>query len=271
MFSVLMNKPLQIKGLKRIKALSICIAVSCLMINIAACSSVVVQPTPPAPAPPYDDTPSPAPAPVPSPLPTIASISQSPSKNGARTIKVKGSGFDKGVFVEIYSASGKYIGSGILSGKPHSNQLTVKLPDLKPGKYTVKVKTTDGRFSNATTLTIPKPVTQPQCTGNFSEKPKVLYLGGGDADKLFEHYLSQNRGVEDKLPYTLKVKFYEKKETELILQTISLGEFEDLFVESRKDFLHRIKKRLNGKVAELTAILADDASKENADYFQCEQ
>lgn len=263
------NKRLQkIEDIKRKKAQSLYYVLFYLMIYVGGCTSVVVQPAS-APVPPSE----PAPVLTPSP-PAITSISQPLAQNGARTIKVKGSGFDNGALVEIYSASGKYIGSGILSGKSHSNQLTVKLPDLKPGKYTVKVKTKDGLFSNATTLTIPKPVPQLQCTGNFSKKPSVLYLGGGDAEKLFERYLTQNSGVEKSLPYSLKIKFYEKKETELVLQTVGLGlndpmGLEQMFVESRKDFLDKLEKRLKGHVAEHSDTLTDDASKENADYFQC--
>lgn len=284
--------------------LSLYIVVYCLIINLAACSSVVVQPVPVSvsvpeyavvsePVPPsvsslepaveaepvpttHDASPPLVSAPV--TAPTISSISQSPAQNGAHTITLKGSGLDNGAIIEIYSASGKYIGKGILSGKPHSNQMTVKLmKGLESGKYTVKVKTQDGRFSNTTTLTIPKitkavqqvPQT-PQCTGHFSKKPSVLYLCGGDAEKLLESYLAQNSGFE-KLPYSLKIKFYEKEKdkTDLILQSIELGDMEQLFVESQKDFLEKMKKRLKGRVAELSTTLPDDASRENADYFQC--
>lgn len=222
-------------------------------------------------------------APLPAPAPTISSVSHAPV-NGGRTITLKGSGFDSGAVVEIYSASGKYIGSGILSGKPHSNQMTVKLTKgLESGKYTVKVKTSDGRFSNATTLTIPKlpkqqalPIPQSIHCGNFSKEPKSIYLGGGDTEKLFERYLAENAGIKTDIGnFDIKVKFYEKGEEGISLQTVWLNDanlkdyLRKQLIESWEDFISIIKERLKGHVAERVMSLVDDASKENADYFQC--
>lgn len=296
-----MNKLAQIgKSAKLLKALiSYIVIISCLIISIADCTKVVVQPTPvsatttPEVMP---ETPVPIPAPEPpappapeyKPAPTITSIRQSSPVNGTFTITINGSGFDSGAVVQIYNSSGKHIGSGILSGKLKSRTSTQIVvagttKGVRTGKYTVKVKNPDGQYSNPAVLTIPeaqKPILATpkpdQCSGSLSKKPSILYLGGGEAEKLFERYLAQNSEAENKLPYSLKIKFYEKEKdkTDLILQTVELGNaaslyMEQMFVESRTDFLNKIKKLLNGRVAEPYVTLAEDASRENADYFQC--
>lgn len=271
-----MNNLVQVKDKKFIKVYATN-AICCLVISVLGCTtppppkehmSAYMQETVATPEQEYK------------PAPIINSIIQSPAANGTRTITLKGSGFDNGAAVEIYTTSGKYIGSGILSGKPHSNQLTVKLmKGLEPGKYTVKVKSPDGRFSNTSTLTIPKTSKPPppQCVGHFSKEPKVIYLGGGDAVKLFERYLGKNSEIKtDTGNFDIKIKFYEKEKAadSISLQTVWLNdELKDYLrkqmIESWEDFIKIIKKRLKGRVAEPSGTLADDAARENADYFQC--
>ncbi|MBI4972968.1 MAG: hypothetical protein HZC16_04025 [Candidatus Omnitrophica bacterium] len=280
---------------KTLQGLSLYIIIYCLIINVAGCTKVVVQPTPVSTT--TTTTPEPASEPVPEPVltptmpepvpepksaPSITSIRQSPPVNGTFTLTINGSGFDSGAIAQIYNSSGKHIGSGGLSGKPHNNQMAVKLKDLKSGKYTVKVKNQDGQFSNAITLIIPKPVPPPppipQCTGNFSKEPKIIYLGGGDAIRLFERYLAENSGIKtDTGNFDIKIKFYEKEKAaaDILPQTVCLNDsnvkdylMKSLF-ESWEDFLNEMKKRLKGRVAEFHPMLSDEAIKENADYFQC--
>ena len=227
-----------------------------------------------------ESKPAPLPVSKQAPVPVIISISPLTTEEGNLTLTINGNGLDDEALVEVYDSTGKYIGSGVLSGKLNrrTSDLSKIMKEAKPGKYTVKVKNPNGQYSKPTTLTIneakkSKSVQKKseQCDGNSSENPRVLYLGGGDATKLFERYLSQNSKIESTLPRDIKIKFYQKeKETsDLSLQTVVLGDMEQLFVESQEDFLNKIKKQLKGRVAELTDTLADDAVRENADYFQC--
>lgn len=255
------------------------------------CTSVVVQPTP-APVPTSVQIPTQEPnlpstnAPIPAPesklIPTVESISPlNITTDGKITITIKGSGLDNEAIVEVYDSTGKYIGSGILSGTSsrRTSDLSKTMKGVKAGKYTVRIKNTNGQYSNKQTLIIREAQKNTssiaskskQCIGSLSKKPKALYLGGGEATKIFERYLSQNSGVESELPRDIKIKFYEKEKetTDLSVQTIMLGDMEQMFVESQEDFLNKIKKQLKGRVAEFVPTLVDDAAKGNADYFQC--
>jgi hypothetical protein len=86
---------------------------------------------------------------------------------------------------------------------------------------------------------------------------------------MFERYLAQSSDVAGKIPYRVKIKFYQQEAADLVLQTVNLGEFEDLFLESRNDFFEKMKKRLRGKTAVFNPSLKDEAARENAHYLQC--
>ncbi|MBI4823843.1 MAG: hypothetical protein HY805_06400 [Nitrospirae bacterium] len=175
--------------------------------------------------------------------------------------------------VVFIDASGKIVGTG----KPKNrtdNQVVVSVKNIKPGRYTVKVKGSDGLYSNAAILTIQqksKPVqnVKHQCSGNYSNNPKVVYLGGGDAVQLFEGFLNHNGGI--KLSYNLRVKYHEKNNetNSLEVKTANLGDIEQMFVESQADFVNRIRKMLKGKTAELPDTFTADALGESADYYMC--
>lgn len=205
--------------------------------------------------------------------PVITSISPSKVSEGKFTVNIKGSGFVGGVEVVFFDASGKLVGSGKLKDRT-DNQVVVSVRNIRPGRYSVKVKGADGLYSNAETLIIyqkPKPAKniKPQCSGNYSKNPKVVYLGGGDAVQLFEGFLAHNGGI--KLDYSFKVKYYEKNSetSNSTLRTIGLNDMEQLFVEYQEDFLNKIRKRLKGKIAELPDTFTADALSENADYYMC--
>ena len=180
---------------------------------------------------------------------------------------------------ELYDSSEKRIWSGNLSGK----RLTVDAKTIKNnkgGKYTLKLRNQNGQYSKAIPLVVPKPIPKlvklkpvspkrAECESEIANKPSVLYLGGGDAVKLFERYLAKNSGVESRLSYAFKVKFYSKSNeaAELSLQTAQLGDMEQMFVESPDDFLNKLRKQMKGKAAEFVVTLAEDAKAENADFF----
>lgn len=253
------------------------------------CASVVIQPIQtsallpaqmPTQEPKSPSTNAPMPAPESKPIPTVEPISPlTYTGDGKIIITIKGSGLDNEAIVEVYDSTGKYIGSGVLSVKPNKKtvDLSQAMKGANAGKYTVRIKNPNGQYSNNQTLIIrkeSKPTAvvvkkSKQCSGNLTKKPKVIYLAGDEAAKLFDQYLSQNSGIEKELPRDIKIKFYEKESTDLTLKSVMLGDMEQLFVESQEDFLNKIKKLLKGRVAELIDTLIDDAAKENADYFQC--
>lgn len=288
---------------KKIK-FNIYIVIVCL-IFIVGCSKPVVKPTTmqeplveSVQEPSQELLHSPAQTPVPPTTsssititPIITSMGHSITA-GKLSLKINGSGFDSGAIAQIYNSSGKPIASGILSGKD-ANEKMVAMPikGIGPGKYTVKVKNPDGQFSNEAAFTISKPikpeppkhvtkqtVKQAQCDSKFSKEPKVIYLGGGDAVKLFERYLAENSGIRtDNGNFDIKIKFYEKgkEATDISLQTVCFDDsnlrdyLKKQFFESWEDFITKIKERLKGRMAELSPTIADDAAKEDADYFQC--
>lgn len=253
------NESLHIEGTKRVGTLMASFAVFCVIIGVPGCASVVVQPE----------------KPIQVQAPAIISVSKLESaRNGTITLTVEGSEFSTGDVVEIYNTAGKLVGTG----RPNSitsKHIGVNVKNPGAGNYTVKVKKPDGQYSSTSTITIdksPKPQfktqakPQPTPQSSFTKSPSVLYLGGGDAETLFARYIAQNSLVE--LPYSLKIKFYVKKEAVLELQTVVMSDMEQLFIESREVFLSKIKKLLKGRVAEQTDSLVDDATREKADYLQ---
>lgn len=249
---------------KHILSLSICIV--CILISLVGCATVKVE--------------SPAPLSPPTPsqqlIPIVSEIKPAPFVKGARTFTIKGNYLDSETIVEIYNSSGNIVASSRLK-KSGNEQVADFGKNLDAGNYTVKIKSKDGLSSNSVPITIPKLPTPPKptspvekCTGSLPQKLSVLYLGGGDAKKLFESFLSQHSEKKD-IDYSLMIKFYEKgKDTaDLTLQIIKLDDMESAFVESPEDFLEKIKKRLQGKVAEFSETLIEDAGRDNAGYFQC--
>lgn len=207
--------------------------------------------------------------------PVIGSITQSLTK-GRETISftISGQGFDSGASVEVYNSSNKLVWSGpVRDGQQSAKELQVAVSqfvrDIPPGKYVIKVKNSDGKYSSAKEFTVIAPPNS--CVGNFSVRPKVLFLGGGDAASLFERYLSQKPEIENDLPRDLKIKFYKRGETnsDPSLQTVAMGDMEVLFVEGQRDYVNKLKKQLIGKVAEYVPTLPDEAQKGLGDYFQC--
>jgi len=161
---------------------------------------------------------------------------------------------------------------------------------LKSHRYWIRVKNPSGNYSQKIELNLPKqpsptpsptptptptptqlPLQPPEkCTKSFSKEPHVIYLGGGDAEKLFDRYLSQNCGIGNSLPKEVVIKMYVKDEKGTMAQVpVGLGDMEQLFVESQDDFLAKLKKRLRGKTAEYSPALPNEAAKDHADYFQC--
>jgi len=222
--------------------------------------------------------------------PTISSVTQSVAPDGSIIFTIKGSGIDNGTILEIHTASGKRIGNDTVFEKisdPVQTAITKPITDVGAGKYNIILKNSAGQYSQESKVTIHEakvripeakvtirkeslPKSTEQCSGEFSKKPHVLYLGGGEAEEVFKRYLSHNAGVDKTLPRDIKIKFYEKKETDnLSLQTIALNDMEQMFVESQEDFFNKIQKRLKGRVATPTSLLVDDASREKADYCQC--
>jgi hypothetical protein len=210
------------------------------------------------------------------PAPRIESINYITSEDGKHLVEVVGSGFESGAVAEIVTAHGSVIGSAdLVGGKVRGTAaLSGALGDV--GAYEVRVKNPDGQQSNAASLSVVSntqeqpPTNTRRCAADLSGSPMTLYLGGGDAAALFDQYIAQDADNVGKLPYRMKVKFYEQGESELVLQVVSLGEFEDLFVESRNDFIERLRKRLSGRTAAVTPTLKQDAMREKAQYFQCE-
>jgi hypothetical protein len=253
----------------------------CLTMTVVGCTSVVVQQPPVA-----DDAKvvRVETAPVPAPAPTVIAVSPATVADGTLSIVINGEGFDNNTVAELYDSSGKHVWSGNLSGK----HLTVDAKTIKHekgGNYTLKLRNQNGQYSKAIALVVPTqkpkpaivklnpvPPKQAECENEIANKPNVLYLGGGDATKLFERYLAKNSEVESRLSYTFKVKFYSKSNeaSEPSLQTAALGDMEQMFVESPDDFLDKLRKQMKGKVAEYVATLAEDAKAESADYFQCQ-
>lgn len=108
------------------------------------------------------------------------------------------------------------------------------------------------------------------CNNNcISYKPKVLYLAGGKTKDLFDKYLSTNNGVDKRIPLTFKVKFYEKTEKGMELQTVKLDPISLMGIESREQILDMFRRQLNERFAEMVDWLVDEAKRENADAFIC--
>lgn len=292
-----MNYRLKIEVEKRFKTIFIHLVMYGLLIVVAGCTSVVVQPQEqlqPQEQVYKDLTATPQPQEQlllqeqthkeseAVPQPVIASVSQSTAANGELTLMIKGSELDGGDVVEIYDSSGKYIGSGNLSVSPGSRTNgRIVMKGVKAGKYTVKIKKTNGQYSKAEPLMVPKPpakkpVPMPkpkeQCSGSFSKEPNVVYLGGGVAANLLDGYLAQQGANKKNISYYLKIKFYTKEADNLNPVTVALdggGGLEAGFVESPEDFINKIKKKFKGRVAELPPTFVEDALREKADYFQC--
>jgi hypothetical protein len=200
-------------------------------------------------------------------VPKITSVSPAIAENGLLTVTLKGSGFDIGAIVEVYDSSGKFLGSGIIT-KPKqktSNTIVTSLKIASPGKYVFKVKNPDGHFSNSTSLTIPATQKEEKTAHRFTKEPRILYLGGGNAEVLFERYLSENNVTARRCSYDMKIKFYKNN----IIKTVELDDtgMAQLFIEGPEDFVRKLKKKLKGQTAELNGKVVNDAIRENADYY----
>jgi hypothetical protein len=207
--------------------------------------------------------------------PRIGSIKHWIAEDGTQRIEVTGSGFDDAAVAEVRDSTGHLVGAVELSGD--KVRRTGVLPSSIAGKgpLDVRIRNLNGQYSRQASISISviaeklPPTNKRQCGGDLSGSPMTLYLGGGDAEKIFDQYLMQDADKGGKLPYRMKVKFYEQQGAERALQVVNLGEFEDLFVESRNDFLEKLKKRLRGRQALLTPELEQDAAQEKAQYFRC--
>lgn len=254
-------------GLRRISIVMLCIFVT-------GCSGSTSA-KPPAAA---DSRRGPAPQAMSSrpPPPSIHSINYVTAADGRHVIEFTGSGFENGDIAEIRSANGGLLGSVDLEGDSVRRAGVVQFPIADVGSHQVRIKNSHGQYSNSANLSIrdsePAQPAAPtkHCSADLAGSPTTLYLGGGDAEKLFEQYVTQDADIVGKLPYRMKIKFYEQEGPELALRVVSLGEFEDLFVESRSDFLERMKKQLRGRNAVSTPALQEDAAREKAQFFRCD-
>lgn len=102
-------------------------------------------------------------------------------------------------------------------------------------------------------------------------RPAVLYLGGGKAKDLFDKYLSENKGVRERIPLTFKIRFYEKDGADLKLETIGLEPWSLIGIDSRSSVLNMFKKQMGEKIAEALdeKDLVKEARQEKADLFIC--
>ncbi len=121
--------------------------------------------------------PSPTQAQVPGPQ--IASISPTRVQAGQFTLTISGSDFDSGAVDQLYTPSGQYVGSGVQSGdliSRSSNQIVVRenLTNAQAGTYTISVKNSTGKISNALNIILVSPSLQPSATADCSQ-----YLGKG--------------------------------------------------------------------------------------------
>lgn len=104
-----------------------------------------------------------------------------------------------------------------------------------------------------------------------SYRPAMLYLAGGKARDLFEGYLSENKGIRERIPLTFKVKFYEKNGTDVRLETVGLEPWSLIGIDSRASVLNMFRKQMGERVAEVTdeKDLIKEARQEKADLFLC--
>lgn len=102
-------------------------------------------------------------------------------------------------------------------------------------------------------------------------RPAVLYLGGGKARNLFDKYLSENKGVRERIPLTFKIRFYEKNGQDLKLETIGLEPWSLIGIDSRASVLNMFKRQMGEKIAETLdeKDLIKEARQEKADLFMC--
>jgi hypothetical protein len=211
-----------------------------------------------------------------SPPPRIESINYFTAADGSHLVELVGSGFESGAIAEILAPHGHVIGSANLVGDKVRGTAALLRGISDTGRYEVRLKNADGQYSNVASLDVvaseqTSSLTNLQrCAADSSGNLMTLYIGGGDAAELFDQYIAQDADIAGKLPYRLKIKFYEQKESDLALQVVNLGEFEDLFVESRSDFFERMRTRLRGRRAAATPAVQQDAAKEKAQYYQCE-
>ncbi|MFN4896541.1 MAG: hypothetical protein ACK5HO_12205 [Pseudomonadota bacterium] len=207
--------------------------------------------------------------------PSISEVRHLLADDGSHRVEVLGSDLRDGAVAEIYNEVGGLLGSVALAGDGTRRTATLPPNMARVGEYKITVSNPDSRYSNMARLSIVEP--QPEivpptpspCDSDLSGSASTVYLGGGDAEKMFERYLAQSSDVAGKIPYRVKIKFYQQEAADLVLQTVSLGEFEDLFLESRNDFFEKMKKRLRGKTAVFNPSLKDEAARENAHYLQC--
>lgn len=208
--------------------------------------------------------------------PRIDSINYITEPNGVHVIELAGSGFEDGAVAEVLAANGRLVATVASKGDSYTRAAELPNSIADVGTYELRIKNPNGQLSNSASLSVvlsdqdlsrkdPK-----RCMADLTGSPMTLYLGGGDAEKLFEQYMTQDADLAGKLPYRMKVKFYEQGDSEGALQVVSLGEFEDLFVESRNDFMERLKRQLRGRNAVLAPALQDDAAREKAHLFRCE-
>ncbi len=207
--------------------------------------------------------------------PHISSVRHFIGQDNGHSLIVVGSGLAEGAAAEVRTPEGRLLGSVVLTGE--KDKRTALLPFTISGsdEYIVKVANPDGRQSNAISFTLSQTETEvghvspDRCDSDITGASKTLYLGGGDAEKLFDRYLSLESDLASRVPYQLKIKFYQQDNSELTMKTVNLGEFEDLFLESRADFLEKMRKRLRGNVAVLNPALPANAVREKAHYLQC--
>ena len=259
--------------LRTIKKISVrCTSILMLCAVVAACGgSNLVQHSPPQS---FSREPEPKTIAVLPPAPRIDAINQTTVTDGTG-IELVGSGFEDGAVAELLAANGSIIGSVAVAGDAVRRTAVLPASITNVGSYEVRIRNINGQYSNLASFSL-VPSTQEQsqaepdqCSSDLTGSSMTLYLGGGDAEKLFDRYMAQDSDITGKLPYRMKIKFYEQHGSELALQVVGLGEFEDLFVESRNDFFERLKKQLRGRTAELTPAVQQDAAKEKAQYFQC--
>ncbi len=214
-------------------------------------------------------------------VPSIDKALHEVTPEGSIVFELRGRKFSENASVEIFDSSARLVNHVALPGKDNKvRKFTLKLATpLSPGNYSLKVKNADGATSNAVSFTIvaaAKPTRQPEkatpkCGGSATPGAKVVFLSGGGCEKLFNEYLSLNTAVESKIPYGLKVKFYERIGNGRALQSVEMDAMERAFVESRKDFLEKFRNMLRDKTADYADDLAETAKKADADYYQCRE
>jgi hypothetical protein len=112
--------------------------------------------------------------------PQIVSISPTQVQVGQFTLTVNGSNFDSGAVDQFYTPSGQYMGSGAQSGglvSRSSNQIVVRenLTGAQAGTYSVKIKNSNGRISNAVNIVVTAPA--PTISPNVSMSPPSGSVG----------------------------------------------------------------------------------------------